>query len=333
MSSGWRPLFWFLSCLLLLFSYIVWLNCFVPLTNRLTSLIYGPSGAVESALRTPSINQILMIINVKISRVVSIVLVCVAMVTSQAIIIRHDVGPGRYEVPSRDFPAVFFLEQQGNQKVCVATVIHQRWALTAAHCVEETLLHDSIENGLLYSVNVANQTRHIDAVIIHPLYDKDSATDVDLALLRFREASPRPLPMPIQLEETELGETVSILGWGYFGLGTTGRQYNDGNLRRATNQITQAGRRLRIMFDDPRGTDKLALPLEGMPGLGDSGGPALISSEVGLVLAGITVGEIEGPEFSEETQGKYGSVAVYERVSQHVDWIESVIGSSAPFDS
>jgi secreted trypsin-like serine protease len=70
-----------------------------------------------------------------------------------------------------------------------------------------------------------------------------------------------------------------------------------------------------------------------MPGLGDSGGPALIETDTGYRLAGIAVGEVRGEDFSEETQGKYGSVAIYERVTQHIEWIETVIGSKAPFDS
>jgi secreted trypsin-like serine protease len=74
------------------------------------------------------------------------------------------------------------------------------------------------------------------------------------------------------------------------------------------------------------------LPLEGMPSLGDSGGPALLENENGVFLVGITVGEVTVNGFSEETQGEYGSVAVYENVALQLDWIETVIGSSAPFD-
>lgn len=252
---------------------------------------------------------------------------------STAIIIRHDVGPARYEVAASSYPAVFFLEQQGNRKVCAATVVHRQWALTAAHCVAETLLGDTLANGRDFGVRVAGQIREIDAVIIHPEFDIDSSADVDLALLRFKRASAVPRPIPIRLREVELGATVSLLGWGYFGLGTTGRQYNDGTLRLATNRITEVGPRFRIEFDDPRTAGSLALPLEGMPGLGDSGGPALLVGENGTHLVGITVGEVEGIDFTEETQGKYGAIAVYESVLQHIDWIETVIGALAPFDS
>jgi secreted trypsin-like serine protease len=254
-------------------------------------------------------------------------------VTANAIIIRHDIGPGRYEVKSYQYPAVFFLERQGRRKVCVATVIHQQWAITAAHCAHETTLADTIENGRRFAVQVANQTREIDRLIIHPDYNINSATDVDLALLRFRNTSTTPSPVSLQVEDNELGQVVSLLGWGFFGLGTNGRQYDDGTMRLAQNRISFSGRRLRIVFDDPRDRSSETLELEGMPGLGDSGGPALISYDSGFRLAGIVVGERKGVDFSEETQGKYGSVAIYERISRHIDWIETMVGSKLPFDS
>jgi secreted trypsin-like serine protease len=257
----------------------------------------------------------------------------VALSTSSAIIIRHDVGPARYDIRESSYPAVFFLERQGNRKVCAATVIHQQWALTAAHCVEETLLGNTLGNDRDFAVLVGGKNREIDAVILHPDFDLQDAADVDLALLRFKQASPTPRAMPLYLPEVEVGSVVTLLGWGYFGLGTIGRQYNDGGFRRAANRITEVSQRFRIRFDDPRDSESQTLPLEGMPGLGDSGGPALIEGDAGFFLAGITVGEVEAEDFSEETQGRYGAVAVYETVARHIDWIESVIGSSIPFDS
>lgn len=255
------------------------------------------------------------------------------MAESQAIIIRHDVGPARYEVRDSAWPAVFFLEKQGRRKVCSATVIHPQWAITAAHCLEETSLGNTITNGRRFAVEVDGTQREIDRVSIHPDYDQNSNSDVDLALLRFRRASISPQIIPVNQQQSELDAVVRILGWGYFGLGTTGRQFDDGSLRMASNRISEAGTRLRITFDDPRDNGSETLDLEGMPSLGDSGGPAIIETAAGYALAGITVGEIEGEGFSEETQGKYGSVAVYERLSLHLNWIEAIVGSSLPFGS
>ena len=253
--------------------------------------------------------------------------------SSQAIIVRHDVRADAYEVSSTDYPPVFFLEKQGLRKVCAATVIHPQWAISAAHCADETTLANTVANSRRFAVEVAGEIREIDAVIRHPDFELDSAGDVDLVLLRFRKSSNVPAPYPIQLTSDELGATVRLVGWGYFGLGTNGRQFDDGKMRMAKNTVDYAETRLRIRFDEPGLIGDSPLPLEGMPSLGDSGGPALIESSNGLILAGIAIGEIKGPDFSEETQGKYGAVAVYERLSKHLVWIETVIGSKAPFDS
>ena len=261
-------------------------------------------------------------------RVVLLVcLVSLFALRSYGIIIRHDVAPGGYALRASDFSQVFYLELQGQRKVCGATLIANRWALTAAHCVSETSLGSVIERGNEFQVEIANVQRSIDRVMLHPEFTSLNTPEVDLALLRFVQEVNYPKPIPLNTEVYELGEIVTLVGWGYFGLGTTGRQYDDGTKHQAKNRITQVDQRLFSFFDDPRQLNNAALPLEGTLSLGDSGGPAFLETSEGLILAGVSVGQIEGPDFSEETQGQYGSVAVYERVSLHIDWINSVVNS------
>jgi hypothetical protein len=50
-----------------------------------------------------------------------------------------------------------------------------------------------------------------------------------------------------------------------------------------------------------------------------------METDDGIIVAGIAIGEIEGVGYTEENQGRYGSIAIYERISMHADWIKSVI--------
>lgn len=249
-----------------------------------------------------------------------------------AIVIRHDTGYTRYVASESQFPAVFWLERQRARKVCVATLVHPRWALTAAHCVEETSIGEGISGDGGFEVRIAGTFATIDQVVVHPDYRyRDDPLhperEVDLALLRIAEPV-AVKPIPLYRDHRELDQVATLLGWGFFGIGTTGIQYDDGRFRRANNIVSTANQRLRFIFDDPRQPDSRAVELEGMPGLGDSGGPALLRNEHGWELAGVAVGEINRfpPAAS---QGLYGTTSVYERVSTHVPWIESVIAEAA----
>ncbi|MFM1897340.1 MAG: hypothetical protein RLZZ385_2414 [Pseudomonadota bacterium] len=249
-----------------------------------------------------------------------------AMPTAFAIITRHDRSSDAYRVQASEYPAVFYLERQGARKVCVATLIDPQWAITAAHCLAQTSMPARLEAGDDFMVEVAGVERGIQQAVIHPDYSSTQGPDVDLALLRFSEALPYPRPLPLYRQSDELHQVVTLLGWGYTGIGTTGRQRDDGDLRRAHNRISQVDHQLLFRFDDPREPASDALEFEGMPGLGDSGGPALLVQADGSWLLGVAVGELMGADFDEETQGSYGAQAVYERISRHQEWIDGVIG-------
>ncbi|MEX0619419.1 MAG: trypsin-like serine protease [Pseudohongiellaceae bacterium] len=267
------------------------------------------------------------------SKLTALLAVIILYTHADAIIVRHDTGAGQYLVSERDYPAVFYLQQSNHRKLCAATLVHPRWAITAAHCVQETGMDQVLSTASgagpsrEYPVLIGGRENGVDHVEWHPDYQGVGNLEVDLALLRLSVPVDSIQAIPLYVDDDELGKIVTLLGWGYFGIGTTGREFDDGGLRRARNRITVADHRLQFTFDDPRilGTEVLAL--EGFPGLGDSGGPAFIESEGTLSLAGIAVGQVEGLDFNEETQGSYGAVSVYERISIHTSWINRIIRS------
>lgn len=261
-------------------------------------------------------------------------LLCCTMVAlpAAAIVIRHDTGYDDYFAREADFPAVFPLAARQGQATCVATLIHRSWAITAAHCLAETPLQSYLDSDRPWPVEIAGQTVQVVDAVVHERYRRDAmpqGTDVDLALLRLDRRLGVPRPIPLYPGSDESGRVVTFVGWGFHGLGSGGAFMNDGRFRRARNAVSHAGERLHFRFDDPVAPDSAALPLEGLPGTGDSGGPALMEHEERWHLAGIAVGEVARRSAGGEElrQGLYGAVVVYERLSRHRHWIESVLSA------
>lgn len=244
---------------------------------------------------------------------------------SHGIIIRHDKADSGYRVDEKHYPQLFFLHTRFNNKVCVATLIASRWAITAAHCTRQTPLLEQVSRHEKFSLEIAGINYDADRVVLHPMADTgDELQDVDLALIHLTREVTSIIPARLNRESNEMGQVFSLLGWGYSGIGTRGLQSNDGRFRRAENRVSTAGQWLEFRFDDPRESGSQALELEGIPGLGDSGSPALLETDQGFIVVGIAVGELEegaAPDY----QGLYGTTQLYERISSHLGWIESVI--------
>lgn len=259
--------------------------------------------------------------------------VCLGLVwPASAIVTRHDTGYSRFLARESDYPAVFPLHVEQRRKTCVATLISQRWALTAAHCAEQTPLMAQLQTQGQYAVMIDGRSFMVDKLVFHPDRPvsaelKFSPDQTDLALIRLTSGATHVKSLPLYVADGELGQVMTFLGWGYSGIGATGISVNDGRLRFARNEVIRADRQLYFYFNHPDGPDSKAVEFEGIPGLGDSGGPALISVDGDQQLAGIAVGELESAGYNTTnlTTGLYGATVVYERISRHVDWIRQVI--------
>ena len=157
---------------------------------------------------------------------------------------------------------------------------------------------------------------------VHP--DHVPGRSHDIALLELETSLPDITPAGYNVDQDEQGQIVSFIGAGGYGNGLTGQTVNNsdnaGVLRKANNTVERAnGPLLSFVFNQ----GAKALPLEGIAGGGDSGGPAFIKQGNSYTVLGIS----SRGEFG-SVPGKYGNREYYSRLSYFKDWIEKVIKGS-----
>ncbi len=161
-----------------------------------------------------------------------------------------------------------------------------------------------------------------DAGALMTFMDKSA----DIALVKLARPVTGIVPFELSGGTGEAGRIAAILGRGATGNGLVGEYLNsphDGKLRLANSRIISADdRRLRLRFDAP----PQALPLEGMPGTGDSGGPIMIEvggkwRVAGIVSHKFATGEIRGFKCCH-----YGQVSYQSRISFYLPWIRKATG-------
>lgn len=231
---------------------------------------------------------------------------CVCSLAVQAIVIRHDVADQRYLASGADYPALATFYLDGAH----GSLIAPRWVLTAAHttfCLQPNRL-----------IQVGADLYPVKRVYVHP--EHTPGVSHDIALIELQTAVTQVKPVHLYRRSDEAGQHLWFIGAGATGTGRDGitvdNVANQGQLRKAQNQVATAqGPLLEFVFDQ----GDAALPLEGISGGGDSGGPAFLLRDGQYWLLGLS------SRGANDHGSIYGGREVYSRVSFFVPWILQVM--------
>ena len=226
----------------------------------------------------------------------------------EPIVRRADRDDVAYRELGAKHPALVSLSRRGD-----GTLIGPRWVLTAAHVARGAARSPS-------GVRVGSSDYEVSQVFLHPQWTEMGPHDIALVLLS------KPVngitPVSLYRNRNERGQVAVLLGHGKNGDGRKRQFVEDGIARGATSTVDSVDAAwLYFSFDaPPKGTR-----LEGAPGPGDSGGPALLERAGKAFVAGVSSAGYDG----HAGPATYGAIDVFTRVSTHAGWIDSVMTANA----
>ena len=223
------------------------------------------------------------------------------------------------------------------------TLIAPDWALTAAHVV------DTDGDGLISDEVITNDTLRIGAqqrtatqLIVptgingNPGWNGDINHGFDLALVHLNQPFTSIQPAALYTSFQELGKTITSVGFGQGGTGTSGATTSSGIKRAGDNVVDQyntfanGATALRWDFDEPTprtspnfSGSTTPLDMEYLIGPGDSGGGSFIFENNNWYLAGVHSGTYDLYAYPGATSNTstYGDGALITRVAAYQQFI------------
>eukprot|EP00092_Neocalanus_flemingeri_P041779 GFUD01045504.1.p1 GENE.GFUD01045504.1~~GFUD01045504.1.p1 ORF type:complete len:337 (+),score=89.06 GFUD01045504.1:33-1043(+) len=211
---------------------------------------------------------------------------------------------------------------------CGASLVGQRWLITAAHCIRDgdrpvdlrVVMGSSKRARFFYYFF---QTDSIDQIHIHPKYDNASHA-YDIAILRLKKLPDLepgelwPVCLPQEQVESYAGDKATVIGWGK----TSGKQsFSSARILQelGVTVISQAECQRQWSYGRGRvdvGGPKMCFRSDGASCHGDSGGGMFLKKEVQRSLIGVcSYGLADCQNWAPE---------VYTKVSFVLDWIKDV---------
>lgn len=262
-----------------------------------------------------------------------LLLLCMlAPASASAVVIRHDVDDAKYRIDATEFPALVDMPGEGH-----GVLIDRQWVVTAAHTLPR--------HAALAQVHIDGKPRAVARVVVHPGYRTPPdgliqqamatgeavlilaliAASDDIALVQLAEPVTDVAPVARYPGDAEYGQPIRIVGKGATGTGSDGHDPQGPNrttLRRAENTVTSAHERwFCYVFDQP----PQGLPLEGIGGNGDSGGPVLVEVDGEWTLAGLAAWKFLAGDVRTARPGRYGQVSCNVRLGHYREWIDAMV--------